>query len=121
MLFRSPAALVLLDFLWHLSGVHPHSDSVEWNVRPPAKGNSTFTSSRHGITAELAYHGGQATLRIGDKSVATVNGIVRLITAKNGTLREAVGIAPGESHVKLRFTDHSRTFKIEGNARISLA
>jgi hypothetical protein len=117
----SPAALVLLDFLWRLSGVHPHSDSVEWNVRPPAKGNSTFTASLHGITAELAYCGDQAALCIGGKSVATVNGIVRLITAKDGALREAVGIAQGESQVKLRSADHERIFKIQGNARISLA
>lgn len=116
----SPCSLVLIDFLWRLSGVRRQGDLLEWNIRPLAKGNSTFTASIDGGTAELDYRGEHARLRIGGKPVATVNGIVRLITAKDGALREAIGVAQGESHVTLRAAGAVRDFKIQANAHIPL-
>ncbi|HLJ77948.1 MAG TPA: trehalase family glycosidase, partial [Acidobacteriaceae bacterium] len=70
----SPAALVLLDFVWRLSGVREQGDLVEWNVRPPADGRARFAAQVHGRAAELVYDRKAAELRMGGRSVARVTG-----------------------------------------------
>jgi hypothetical protein len=116
----SPTALVLLDFVWRLSGVREQGDLVEWSVRPPARGRTTFSAQVHGVTVELAYDGGIAEMRIGGKSVASVIGVVRVLTTKTGELREAVGIAGGLSPVTLREGGAERRLQVEANARVKL-
>ncbi|HSY01644.1 MAG TPA: hypothetical protein VK819_05795 [Acidobacteriaceae bacterium] len=120
----SPTALALLDFVWRLSGVREQGDLVEWNVRPPARGRTKFSAQVHGVTAELEYNGGAdsglAELRIGGKSVASVIGVVRVLTTRTGELREAVGIADGLSPVTLREGGAERRIQVEANARVKL-
>jgi len=93
---------------------------VEWNVRPPARGRTKFAAQVHGVTAELAYDGGTAEMRIGGKSVASVIGVVRVLTTRTGELREAVGIADGLSPVTLREGGVERRIQVEANARVKL-
>ncbi|HTW48842.1 MAG TPA: hypothetical protein VMD92_12890 [Acidobacteriaceae bacterium] len=117
----SPAALVLLDFTWRLSGVRGQADAWEWNVRPPATGKSQFAAQAHGTTAELVYDGDGAEMRIGGKRVARVNGIVRIATTPAGELRAATGLAQGNTEVRIRVPDKpERSFRIEPNERVDL-
>lgn len=116
----SPAALVLLDFLWRLSGVRTQEHLVEWNIRQPASGKSRFAAEVHGVNAELAYEDGHASLRLRGKSVVQVTGTVRLLTTRSGALREAVGTQ--DSSVTLLVPGRPRqSFTIRANARRSLA
>ena len=116
----SPTALVLLDFVWRLSGVREDGELIEWNVRPPARGRATFSAQVHGVTAELQYDGGVGEMRIGGKSVASVSGVVRVLTTKTGDLRAAVGIADGLAPVTLRQGGAERKLQVEANARVKL-
>jgi hypothetical protein len=118
----SPAALVFCDFLWRLSGVREQDGLVEWNVRPPAVvGQSKFTRTIGGTTAELRYEGTTGELWLGGRRLARVDGRVRLLGTRTGELREAVGIANRVSPVTLFAPDQAlRVFAVEGNARMPL-
>jgi len=116
----SPAALVLVDFLWRLSGVREHGELVEWNVHPldrPAR----FSLPASPATLELDYDGARAELRIGGQKLARVSGLVRLLTTKTGQLNAAIGIADSEQQVTVDVTEGlKRGFRIAPNQRIEL-
>lgn len=115
----SPAALVLLDFVWRLSGVRELGDEVEWNLRPPANGDARFTASVHGRTAELVYRGKEAEMRLDGRAIARVSGVVRVITTRAGELRAATGIAEGTADVTLRpASGEPLKFRIAANKRL---
>lgn len=117
----SPAALVFGDFLWRLSGVRENGEMVEWNARPPAQGRTEFAAMVHGAGAALSYSGGSAELRFAGQRVAQVTGVLRLLTTRDGAMREAVGIAVGASQVTLRMPGKpDRSFTIAANERIDL-
>jgi hypothetical protein len=120
----SPAALVLLDFTWRLAGVRRAGEDLEWNLRPAFAGAQSRYRLRVSpyLTAELRYDSGRAELRLNDKPISTASGTVRLLTALDGKLHAAVGIAEERSTVALRETGKTeRRFKIEPNARMPLA
>ena len=116
----SPAALVLVDFLWRLSGVREHGELVEWNVHPldrPAR----FSLPASPATLELDYDGARAELRIGGQKLARVSGLVRLLTTKTGQLNAAIGIADSDQQVTVDVTEGlKRGFRIAPNQRIEL-
>jgi hypothetical protein len=115
----SPAALVLLDFVWRLSGVREQGDAVEWNLRPPARGKSKFAAEVHGTTAQLAYDGDKTELRIGNKRVAQVRGVVRITTTPEGALRMATGLALENTQVRIRVEGKpERAFRIGANEKV---
>jgi hypothetical protein len=60
----SPAALVLINFTWRLSGVRRVGDLLEWNIRPPdAATRSTFRLRVNpALNAEIRYESGHAEL-----------------------------------------------------------
>jgi hypothetical protein len=115
----SPAALVLLDFTWRLSGVRKAQGDIEWNLRPPA---GTVVSTFRlrvspAIRAELRYASGQSELLLNGRRIARVSGAVRLITTRDGELRTAAGIAPEKSSVTIqRDGRHEHKFAIEPNS-----
>jgi hypothetical protein len=118
----SPAALVLLDFVWRLSGVREQGDAVEWNVRPPAQGKSQFTARVHRATAELRYDGDEAEMRIGGKSIARVQGVVRMTTTPGGELRAARGISEESAVVRIAATGRpERMLRIGPNEQADLS
>lgn len=117
----SPAALVLLDFVWRLSGVREQGEFLEWNVRPPAAGRTRFAAQVHGRAVEILYDGKAAELRLGGRSVARVTGIVRITTTREGVLREAVGIEPGTADVVLRTQGREKKIRVDENTRVDLA
>ena len=116
----SPAALVLLDYTWRLFGVREQGDSVEWNVRPPAKGEASFAAQVHGRAAELKYDAKGAELRMNGRAIAHVAGVARLTASPDGTLRDAVGLELAPAEVILRATGRERRFSIKANERLKL-
>lgn len=119
----SPAALVLIDFTWRLGGVRNVGDHLEWNVRPPAP--SVRSSYRLRVTpaliAELRYESGRAELRINEKLLLHTSSAVRLITARDGQLQSAAGIAPEKSSVVLQYAGgKERKFTVEPNSSMRL-
>lgn len=116
----SPAALVLFDFVWRLSGVREQGDLVEWNVRP-GTGRARFAAQVHGASAELVYDTTEAEMRLGGKSLARVSGVARVVTTRTGELREAVGIEDDTSAVTIRETGRTaRTLRVKANERMTL-
>ncbi|HEV2277580.1 MAG TPA: alpha-L-rhamnosidase [Acidobacteriaceae bacterium] len=116
----SPAALVLLDFVWRLSGVREQGELVEWNLRGPAAGNARFAARVHGRAAELVYDGKAAELRLGRHTLARVTGVVRIMTTRDGTLRAAVGIGQGTAEIVVRAQGREKKISVRGNERVVL-
>jgi hypothetical protein len=119
----SPAALVLIDFTWRLSGVRKVGDLLEWNIRPPeAATRATFRRRVDPtLNAEIRYESGRAELRLNDRPIVTTNSVVRLLTTQSGELRSAAGIAPQASPIALRTPiSQPRTFTVEPNSTVNL-
>lgn len=120
----SPAALVLLDFIWRLSGVREAEGELEWNIRPKAGAQPTSFRLHAGPTAiaELKYESGYADLLLNGRSIFRTNSTVRLVTDRDGALRRAVGIASVKTSVELSGSDRRiHKFTIEPNRTVSLA
>jgi hypothetical protein len=116
----SPAALVLVDFVWRLSGVRAEGEQLEWNIRAPS-GRAAFALPVAERTAELRYEDGKAQLRLGGRLIAEVDGIVRLVTTRAGEMREAVGIGNVESTAVVRMTGRAeRKMRMRPNGRVRL-
>jgi hypothetical protein len=116
----SPAALVCLDFLWRLSGVREQGELVEWNVRPLER-RARFARQVGAATMELDYDGARAELRIAERRLARVSGVVRLLTSRTGELDTAIGVADSEQQVTVDVTGRlTRGFKIAPNQRVVL-
>ncbi|MGA7524685.1 MAG: alpha-L-rhamnosidase [Acidobacteriaceae bacterium] len=122
----SPAALVLVDFVWRLSGVRAEGELLEWNVRAPSstsgeQGRAVFAQPLAGRTAELRYENGKAELRLGNRPIANVDGVVRLVTTRAGAVREMVGISDVEGVVAVREPGLAeRKMRMRPNARVRL-
>ena len=118
----SPAALVLVDFVWRLSGVRAEGDMLEWNVRAPSdKGGAAFALPLEGKTAELRYHNGAAELRLAGRLIAEVEGVARLVTTRDGVVREAVGIGDAEGVVTVRLAGRAeRKVRMRPNGRVRM-
>lgn len=119
----SPAALVLLDFTWRLSGVRKVGDELEWNVRPMARAESATFRLRvtPAQTAELKYASGVAQLSLNGKELCRTASNVRLITDPEGKLKKAAGIAEIPTSVVLRFASgREQKFLVAPNAIVDL-
>lgn len=120
----SPCALVMIDYSWRLVGVCEEADRLDWNVRPDhAAARDTRLSMRTdtGLTAAMRYTGAAAELTLGSKPVARVEGAARVVTAKDGTARELVGIAPTRQRVTVALNGGKpRQYRIDPNQRIAL-
>jgi hypothetical protein len=122
----SPAALVMVDYTWRLSGIVEERDSLSWNLRPshPSARQATFTlaTDDHRV-AELRYSAdGRAELRLDRKSVAILeSGTVRLVTDKRGRPTALVGIDTQPQPIRLRYPGRpQRTVVVEPNEHLSL-
>ena len=118
----SPAALTCADFVWRLSGVRQQDDGIEWNVRPPSeRGRSRFIRQMGSVEAELAYDGEKAELRVSRRKIASVSGVVRLLTSRTGEMLSAVGIGETEQSVTIELPGKKkRALRIRPNERIEL-
>lgn len=118
----SPAALVLVDFVWRLCGVRAAGELLEWNVRAPSeKGRAVFSLPMSGRTAELRYDRGRAELRLGGRLIAEVDGVARLVTTRAGVLRDLVGTSDVEGAISMRDPGRTvRKFRMRPNGRIRI-
>jgi hypothetical protein len=99
----SPSALVFFDFTWRLRGVRSMGDRIEWNVRcSPAIEPSSFRLRLSPTRiADLKYASGEAEALLNGRSLFRTRSVVRLITDRDGVLREAVGVAGRESTIEV--------------------
>jgi hypothetical protein len=98
----SPAALVLLDFVWRLHGVRRAGDRIEWNCRRPANSAKTVASVKtlRG-TAELQHGSDSSALSLAGKPILRVFGTARIVTDLNGKPIEITGTADASAEVRL--------------------
>lgn len=119
----SPAALVLVEYTWRLSGVRQAGDRLEWNVRPPSSNAVSAYRLRlsAGRTAELRYTKGAAELLLDGRRVCGTRDTVRLVTDERGALKQAVGIASTDARVTLRDrSGRQRAFSIRPNETVEI-
>ncbi len=119
----SPAALVFLDFTWRLHGVRMCGDQIAWNIRPWDQGHRAAFRLRVNPTtiAELKYASDRAELRLNGRLLLRIRNTVRLVTTRDGLLREATGIADQRATIALEgHGQKPKTFSIEPNEKIDL-
>lgn len=121
----SPAALVMIDYTFRLVGVVEEADTLVWNVRPhhPAAADATVTIPLDaGGTATLRYRRNGADLSLSGQRIATVaGGAMRVVTSKDGRLRQAIGIDIDRQHVTIRAGDRAvRSLSIAANQVVDL-
>jgi hypothetical protein len=108
----SPCALVLYDYTWRLAGIRRQNDELHWNVRPecPAAQNGVFRSpvGRSNAIAELRYGPHSAELKIKNKTIAELDGCVRLITDLKGRPQALVGTCTTVTTVRFHAPGHPR-------------
>ncbi len=126
----SPAALVMFDYTWRLSGMREDRDVLHWNVRlgHPASEAAHFSMrADNGVAVEMQY--GQfgakqgCDLRVANKLIARIeHGTARIVTDKRGTLQSLEGIHTQTQRVLLsREGKTPQTFQLRPNERIPLA
>lgn len=98
----SPAALVLLDFVWRLYSVRRDGDRIEWNCRQPANSAKTVASIKtaHG-TAELQHASDGSALSLAGKPILRVFGTARIVTDLDGKPSAITGISDERAEVRL--------------------
>jgi hypothetical protein len=121
----SPCALVMLDYTWRLAGVTQTDDTLHWNVRPghPAAESGEFQlRTDAGKNAEMRYDSHGATLSLGDRALARIEGgAVRVITDDAGFGKELAGIGQEPQEVIVRFEGQPpRKVIVQPNQRIAL-
>jgi hypothetical protein len=98
----SPAALVLLDFVWRLYGVRRDGDRIEWNCRQPANSAKTVASIKTARgTAELQHASDGSALSLAGKPILRVFGTARIVTDLDGKPSAITGISDERAEVRL--------------------
>jgi hypothetical protein len=113
----SPAALVLLDFVWRLHGVRREGDRLEWNCRPPANSARTVASMKTPRgTAQLLHASDRSVLSIAGKPILTVFDPVRIVTDLDGKLTAITGTANAPIEARLTLPDgKNRKIQLQPN------
>jgi len=98
----SPAALVLLDFVWRLYGVTRVDKQMAWSCRAPAKSTKTVASVKapRGM-AELQHASASSSLTLAGKPLMRVFGTARIMTDLDGKPLEIHGTADGPVDVRV--------------------
>ncbi|MGB6431010.1 MAG: twin-arginine translocation signal domain-containing protein [Candidatus Acidiferrales bacterium] len=98
----SPAALVLLDFVWRLYGVRKVGESIEWNCRPPANSAKTVATIKTPRgTAQLQHASDGSALTLAGKPVLRVFGAARIVTDLDGKPTAIAGTSDAAVDVRL--------------------
>jgi hypothetical protein len=98
----SPAALVLLDFVWRLYGVRRDGDRIEWNCRQPANSAKTVASIKTARgTAELQHASDGSALSLAGKPILRVVGTARMVTDVDGKPTAITGTSDERAEVRL--------------------
>ena len=98
----SPAALVLLDYVWRLHGVRGSGDFLEWNCRCPENcGTATFSIQTSHGSALLQHTKMESLLTLADKTILKVEGTARVLTDARGRVTRIVGTHDKTADVRL--------------------
>ena len=117
----SPAALVMMDYTWRLTGVVETQDELWWNARPDHAAAGTFRlPCDGGSTAEMIYDRRGVNLSLGGKPLGRIEGTARLVTGKTGKPLALVGIDEKPQHVVAKFSGQARHVTLKSNQRIAL-
>jgi hypothetical protein len=118
----SPAALVFLDFSWRLAGVRKQGQDLEWNVRPIPNERTAYRLKLSPTkTMNLSYSDGVGHLIINGKELCQTSNTVRLVTAENGMLKHATGIAGTPEQVVLKLSSgRERKLTLKPNEKVSI-
>jgi hypothetical protein len=114
----SPAALLLYDFTWRLSGITEEAGKLRWNIRPgltASEGAEFVLPLRNGHSATLRYTRHGAELSVGSsRKLLVEGGTVAVITSLQGAPESILGVAntpqsitlhqPGKPSRPLRIT-----------------
>ncbi len=88
----SPAALVMADFTWRLSGVRREADGLEWNCRLPEKSRTaTFALPTPRGAAVLRHNEKESVLSLAGRELLRVAGVARIVTSAEGKPQRLVG------------------------------
>jgi hypothetical protein len=114
----SPAALVLLDFVWRLYGVRRKGGELEWNCRLP-EGASSCTSEVGAAVLKTAAGGSE--LLVSGRRVLEVAGTVRVITDARGKALRLVGTQSTPVQVTLKWCEgKTRTYALTPDAVVKV-
>jgi hypothetical protein len=121
----SPAALVMVDFTWHLVGVQQTGDEIHWNCRPDhpaARGTRTVLRTDQGRVAALGYDAHGATLRLDGVQIARIEGgSARLVTDAAGRPLRLTGIAASAQSPSVRLrSGRARRYDVAPNAEVPI-
>lgn len=121
----SPAALVMMDFTWRLAGVREEQDHLEWNVR---LGHAAAQSARFSIhfgkshTAAMVYDEKGATLHLDGRRLGRIeSGVARLVTDKQGKLKQLVSISEKVETVSIKMGSRpAQHWTLRANQKLQL-
>jgi hypothetical protein len=118
----SPAALVLLDFIWRIHGVCRVGEVLEWNCRPPEKSSRTsFSLQTPNGTAEIRHSRSASALMLAGRELLSVTGVVRVLTDLRGRVTHVVGTEAKPARVHLAWKEgKTKRLTVGANAKIPL-
>jgi hypothetical protein len=125
----SPAALVMIDYTWRLSGVREEGEALEWSARPQhasAQGAQFSVRTDEGRSAEMLYSMARdrpvATLRLNGRELARIEGgAARLITRRSGEPVALLGIHTETQTVRVQLAGRrEHAYTIAPNQTITL-
>jgi hypothetical protein len=118
----SPAALVLLDFVWRLHGVRREGERIEWNCRQPANSAKTVASLKTPRgTARLQHANGSSELSLAGKPILRVTGTARILTNSEGVPIAVTGTADSSVDLRLAWpSGNNQNLQIAPNATVKI-
>jgi hypothetical protein len=102
----SPAMLVLLDFTTRLYGIRREAGLVKWGCGLPPDVSECFYLMQSPIgDARLQQNHQGATLELGNRQVARVEGHCQLVTDLAGKPQALIGVGPETVTVRIHWSD----------------
>ena len=99
----SPAMCAMLDFTSRLYGARVEAERIEWNCRLPEGADSAvYQVDADRLHVEVRNRKGTAELVLGGAPIWQVEGICRIVTARDGNLLAAIGTETESQEVAIK-------------------
>jgi hypothetical protein len=118
----SPAALVLLDYIWRSHGVRHAGNLIEWNCRAPEKSARTEASiqTKRGA-AVLSHTQEESVMTLAGKPILSVTGTARVVTGASGNIIQFISIQDETTQIEIRWpTGHKAKITLPRNATLKI-